>query len=111
MFGLVLAVIAVGTFGVMAISSAVKSTGSKVEQGDTVTVPVQAVGLIDPGDARGLADLSKFLGGFLQTTVKVQNVIPDGTGRAIGTVVGLAPPVKFSLASVVSITRDGKTFT
>jgi hypothetical protein len=95
----------------MAISSAVKSTGSKVEQGDTVTVPVSAIGLINAGDAKAIADLGKFMGGFLQTTVKVQNVIPDGAGNAIGSVVGLAPPVKFSLAAVTSITRNGSTFT
>ncbi len=111
MFGILLAVGAVVTFGVMAITSGLRSTGSKVEQGDTVTVPVSAIGLINAGDARGLADLAKFLGGTLQATVKVQNVIPDGAGNAIGNVIGLAPPVKFSLAAVVSITRNGSTFT
>jgi hypothetical protein len=95
----------------MAATSAVKSTGSKVEQGDTVTIPIQAIGLINPGDAQAIADLGKFLSGFLQTTVRVQNVIPSGDGNAIGSIVGLAPPVKFALSAVTSITRNGSTFT
>lgn len=110
MFGIILAIVAAGTFGVMAINSAVRSTGSKVEQGDTVTIPVQAIGLVDAGSAPDIASLGVFLHGFIQSNVRVTNVIPTGP-TAIGSIVGLAPPVKFALSSVLTITRDGQTFT
>jgi hypothetical protein len=110
MFGLLLAAGSVVAFGAIALASAVRSTGSKLIQGDTALVPLTQVQLVQVGNAGDAADLLRFSQGFAKVNVNVINVIPAGD-FAIGTIIGLSPPVKFPLAAVISITRDGQVLT
>ncbi len=99
-------------FGGIALASSTTPTGNKVQPGDSVFVPPSALSLVDVTNANDSADLSRFLAGFIQTSIKVTRVIPTaGTPFAIGTVIGLSPPVKFPLANVTLIERDGQQFT
>jgi hypothetical protein len=110
MFGAILAIVALGSLGAIALSSAARTTGSKIQQGDTVSVPISQVTLVQPDNVNDKADLQRFLTGFLSPSASVVNIIPAGD-FAIGSIVGLAPPIKFPVASVLSITRNGQTFT
>ncbi len=109
-FGIVLALAAAGTFGVVALTSSLRSTGSKILQGDSVLVPLSQIQLVQAATTNDAADLQRFMSGFLQANVKVLNVIPAGD-FAIGSIIGLSPPVKFPVASAISILRDGQVIT
>lgn len=99
---------AAALFAGFAVKGATTSTADKVEPGDSVFVPVTALATVDPAST---ALLQGFLAGFTSATVKITGVIPDGKGNAIGSIVGLTAPVRFALASVVKIERNGTQFT
>ncbi len=80
MFGVVLAVIAVGAFAGIAIASAVQGTAAKIIQGDTVNCPISQVQLVNPGSTNDAADLARFLTGFL-------NEKSEAYGRPVGVAV------------------------
>jgi len=95
-------------FGGLALYSALTPTAKKVKKGDSVFVPPTALVPVDP---TGASDASRFLSGFIASSIKVTNITPTANGEAMGSVVGLSPPVKFKLAEVTKIERNGKVFT
>lgn len=112
MFGLVLAVVAVGTFAALAAASALQGTAAKIQAGDTVKVPVTGLALVDGASAVDQAALTLFLAGFSQQQATITNVVPAaGTDFGIGSIIGLSPPVKFHLSAVTSIVRNGTVIT
>jgi len=114
MFPVIVATGAGLIFGGLALYSVLKPTAQKVKKGDSVFVHPSALVPVDPSV---FGDLSRFISGYMSTSVKVDNVMPTGpsdpTGpdNAIGSIAGLSPPVKFSLKSVTLIQRNGKQFT
>jgi hypothetical protein len=95
--------------GAIALHSKFTPVSEKVKKGDSVFVPPSALGPVDP--VTGAADASRFLSGFLATSIKVTNVVPISKSEATGSVVGLSPLVKFPLLAVTKIERNGKQFT
>jgi hypothetical protein len=108
MFGLVLAITAGLAFVGLGVRSVLQTTGDKVEAGDSVFLPTNALMAVDPVAA---VNLVGFLAGITVPLVRVNGVIPDGKGGAIGSLASFAPPVKFFLVSVARIERNGVQFT
>ena len=116
MWGWIIGLGAAGAFVGITAKEVLTPTGKKLKSGDAAfveTTKLTAFNNSPTDDVINGPALAKFLEGFTTSTVKVTSIeLISGTDFARGKMLGLpAPDVKFPLAAVKKIERDGKLFT
>ncbi len=110
MWGVIIGASAVVAFLTIVVKESLTSTAAKVQNGDSVFVPMSA---IVPNNTADQAAFNVFTASLQGVTTKVTNVTIDPTAKttATGSLIGLSPPVRFPLAMVTKIERNGVQFT
>ncbi len=110
MIPVIIAGAAILSFGAIALYGSLKSTASKVEDGDSVFVKADQISLEGPPSPASSAALTSFLAGFVTTLIKVSRVTRSGT-QGKGTIEGFPQAVVFPLEAVAMIDRNGTRIT